>query len=108
VGDERPKLSGDPRASAMRERAAVADVCPNAAAQEQQRNGQSKEIVHFKNSTLDSQTTFRVNRSIHLKATAREQGAQGRCDCWPAEGQAVASFSLGGGFARLRVVSGPR
>jgi hypothetical protein len=54
----RPKLSGDPRASAMREGAAVADVCPNAAAQEQQRNGQSKESVHFKNSTLDSQTTF--------------------------------------------------
>jgi hypothetical protein len=53
-----PKLSGDPRASAMQERAAVADVCPNAAAHEHQRNSQSKENVHFTNSTLDSQTVF--------------------------------------------------
>jgi hypothetical protein len=58
VGDEQPKLPGDPRASAMQERAAVADICPNAAAHEHQRNGQSKENVHFKNSTLDSQTAF--------------------------------------------------
>jgi hypothetical protein len=42
----------------MQERAAVADVCPNAAAHEHQRNGQSKENVHLKSSTLDSQTAF--------------------------------------------------
>jgi hypothetical protein len=62
----------------MQERAAIADVCPNATAHEHQRNGQSKENIHFKNSTLDHKP--RTRESFHLKATAREQSAQSRCD----------------------------
>jgi hypothetical protein len=42
-----------------------------------------------------------VNRSIHLKATAREQSAQGRCDCWHAEGKDRESARFSAGMVTL-------
>jgi hypothetical protein len=91
----------------MRERAAVADVCPNAAAHEQQRNGQSKDSVHHE---LHAGLTnrVRVNRSIHLKATARQQSAQADAIAGTRRGKPVSRLAWEADFARLRVVSGPR
>jgi hypothetical protein len=68
------KLSGDPSASAMQERAAVADICPNTAAHEHQRNGQSKENVHFTNSHAGLTNPDGVNRSV-----ASSDGATATC-----------------------------
>jgi hypothetical protein len=42
----------------------------------------------------------RSRESFH-SLKRRRQSAQGRCDCWHAEGQAGVSFSLGGGFRPL-------